>query len=346
MVANVQRPISIPEPTNNVDALWSSVKALKEAVETIQGIRGNREYALETKLLDEINDLEQQIDAIAIASGVVSFNSRSGAVVPLQADYDSFFLTQAEGDAIYEDDLGNPAANGYHLVSTTGGVRTWEAVGGGINNTPLEIIGDINTATPPTTEVITAELHWKDLANDDVLATAGPINGNTFYLINRMHGGDMQFQVENSSGSAQQVFRAVADGGGVLMWQGNDQFATTADGVRAFGKVHGETLYLDERANADDDVPGDGQVWVKFGTPNTLWFTDDDGNDIQLGVGEATPTHIGEVTGDASLTLDVTAITNRNDVTAESADDVAIHDNSDGLIKKVNLSSITDGGYF
>jgi len=57
--------------------------------------------------------------------------------------------------------------------------------------------------------------------------------------------------------------------------------------------------------------------------------------------------HTGEVTGvDEALTLDVTAITNRADVVADSADDVAVHDDTDGTIKKVNLSSITDAGYF
>ena len=58
------------------------------------------------------------------------------------------------------------------------------------------------------------------------------------------------------------------------------------------------------------------------------------------------PTHTGEVTGDTNLTLDVTAITNRVGVVADAADDVAIHDDTDGAIKKVNLSSITDAGYF
>ena len=58
------------------------------------------------------------------------------------------------------------------------------------------------------------------------------------------------------------------------------------------------------------------------------------------------PTHTGEVTGDTNLTLDITAITNRSDVVADSADDVAIHDDSDGTLKKVNLSSIGDAGYF
>ena len=53
----VQIDISIPEPTNDLDALWSTTKALKEAVEMIQGIRGNREYVL-------VEDLEKQLDDI------------------------------------------------------------------------------------------------------------------------------------------------------------------------------------------------------------------------------------------------------------------------------------------
>lgn len=58
------------------------------------------------------------------------------------------------------------------------------------------------------------------------------------------------------------------------------------------------------------------------------------------------PTHTGEVIGDTNLTVDITAITNRTDVVADSDDDVPIHDDTDGTLKKVNLSSITDAGYF
>jgi len=190
MAAFIQRSIAIPEPTNEPDALWRTTQALKEAVEMLQGDRGSRAAALVSNVDVSINDLQVQIDALTLsAGGVNSFNTRTGAVVPLQSDYDSFFLTQAEGDALYEDDLGNPGSDGDHLVSTTGGVRTWE--------------------TP-----------------------------------------------------------AVA------------------------------------------------------------------------------ATHTGEVTGDTNLTVDVTAITNRTDVVADAADDVAIHDDTDGSFKKVNLSSITDGGNF
>ncbi len=59
-----QRAISIPEPTNDVDSLWRSVKALKEAVEVIQGIRGNRGYVLDEDFENAIGDLQKQIDAL------------------------------------------------------------------------------------------------------------------------------------------------------------------------------------------------------------------------------------------------------------------------------------------
>lgn len=188
-MAGTQKSVAIPEPTTDTDALWRTTQALKEAVEVLQGDRGNRSAALTVDVTTSVDDLQDQLNDVTSSSGVSSFNSRTGAVAPQQSDYDSFFLTQAEGDASYEDDLGNPSTDGDHLVSTIAGARTWE-------------------------------------------------------------------------------------------------------------------------------------------TPS------------------AGPTHTGEVTGGTNLTLDITAITNRSDVVAAPADDVAVHDDSDGTLKKVNLSSITDAGYF
>ena len=44
------------------------------------------------------------------------------------------------------------------------------------------------------------------------------------------------------------------------------------------------SIYLLEKAAADADVPAYGQIWVKTGTPNELWFTRDDGTEIRLDV--------------------------------------------------------------
>lgn len=64
-----------------------------------------------------------------------------------------------------------------------------------------------------------------------------------------------------------------------------------ASGSRAFSGAisHGtnditgvDSLFIDEKASADADVAGDGQVWVKNTTPNALWFTDDAGTDWRV----------------------------------------------------------------
>lgn len=44
------------------------------------------------------------------------------------------------------------------------------------------------------------------------------------------------------------------------------------------------TLNMQEFAAAPADIAGVGQLWVKNDTPNTLWFTNDAGTDVQLGV--------------------------------------------------------------
>lgn len=142
----LQKPIAIPEPTNEPDALWRTTQALKEAVEVLQGQRGSREAALKADLESAIANFETGVES---ATGVDSFNTRTGAVTPQQSDYDSFFLTQAEADALYEAVLGNPAADGYHLVSTAAGVRTWEAVAGAATHTG-EVTGDTNLSLDVT----------------------------------------------------------------------------------------------------------------------------------------------------------------------------------------------------
>ena len=47
------------------------------------------------------------------------------------------------------------------------------------------------------------------------------------------------------------------------------------------------TMKLIEQAAAETDTAGSGQIWVLTATPNTLWFTNDAGTDVQLGLGAA-----------------------------------------------------------
>lgn len=61
--------------------------------------------------------------------------------------------------------------------------------------------------------------------------------------------------------------------------------------------TNGGVLFLTEQAAAEADVAGKGQVWVKTGAPNTLWFTDENGTDIQLGVGGAGSSQTCDING-------------------------------------------------
>lgn len=45
------------------------------------------------------------------------------------------------------------------------------------------------------------------------------------------------------------------------------------------------SMFIEERADADADVAGYGQLWVNTAEPNELFFTDDAGTDFQLGTG-------------------------------------------------------------
>ena len=64
---------------------------------------------------------------------------------------------------------------------------------------------------------------------------------------------------------------------------------------------------LKEQASADADVEAYGQLWVKTATPNELWFTDDAGTDVQLGV-DGTPTLDNAYTNGRTIVMDLDEI--------------------------------------
>ena len=65
----------------------------------------------------------------------------------------------------------------------------------------------------------------------------------------------------------------------------NQELTVTGDLNVTGDIVNVGTMKLTEQVSANADEAGKGQLWVKNTTPNELWFTDDAGTDVQLGVG-------------------------------------------------------------
>ena len=95
------------------------------------------------------------------------------------------------------------------------------------------------------------------------------------------------------------------------------------------------TVFIQERADAQADEAGKGQLWVDNQTPCELYFTTDAGNDIQITSGTsvagsatavsmtngsnnriATATGAAALNGEANLTFDGTTLLVDSDVTA------------------------------
>ena len=83
---------------------------------------------------------------------------------------------------------------------------------------------------------------------------------------------------------------------------------TTADlDMAGYNIDSADSIYLDEKASADADIAGDGQIWVKTATPNELWFTDDAGTDFQ--VATKTGTHSAKEAIGFAVSDETTALT-------------------------------------
>jgi len=95
--------------------------------------------------------------------------------------------------------------------------------------------------------------------------------------------GRLAIQQTSTGGTIEDIWINMQRNGAVQLYFNNvQQFVTSADGVR-LPNSGGQSLYFDEKAAANADVAGQGQVWVRNDAPNTLMFTDDAGTDFVIG---------------------------------------------------------------
>ena len=74
-----------------------------------------------------------------------------------------------------------------------------------------------------------------------------------------------------------------SSGGSVVVLSGGSVGINAATPITTLTLGSG-TFSIKELASADAPTAAHGQLWVKTATPNELWFTNDDGGDVQLGL--------------------------------------------------------------
>jgi hypothetical protein len=465
-MAIVQKAISIPEPVNQVDSLWRTTQALKEAVEMIQGIRGNREYAL----LCDLEDATTIINNIVGGGipGITTLVALSDTDLSGQAQYD--LLYNADG-ANWEDTAGLLQWNGSYLQLANANAINWlDGVGTSVemlawvdvaavgdpcidDNIILAKFNGTDGSTTYTELALNATTDFYGDAEQDTAVSAangasvlfdgtddyiawGPDNANYlvtasdeytaevfFQLVSLPANGDYYTLAAHTSQDWSQWWFALYNDNGTyqihvkrgfgttvtqtittpstgvmyhaaiqirqlttarqdVLFNGDHYYPGQAGGNPSAGGAISEQLTVGGWLNVPADVRDvmDGNIdsfrftkcaryldgnatytipdpdYFETGSPASEAFTVGDpgyvtnieGSEVQINgvLLESNVTHTGEVTGATVLAVDVTAITNRTDVVADAADDAMIHDDTDGTIKKVNLSSITDGGYF
>ena len=132
-----------------------------------------------------------QISALDTGSGNrIAFQHDPDGSLILRGNTDVRVQTGAGASSIQCDDASNTGI-------FFNGIRKFESDTGGMN-----IRADINTATPPTTEIPVCRVELRDLDGSDLLGTLGFIGGNDLIISNAMHGGEMFFRREDAGGDS------------------------------------------------------------------------------------------------------------------------------------------------
>lgn len=211
--------------------------------------------------------------------------------------------------------LGANSADSEFLVGTAAGALTWESgatvrtsLGLGTGDAPEFEDLDINDL------ILTGRI-WIESQGAIQLYDSGSANYVGFRAPATVGGGNdvlYTMPVDGNNGEA-----LITDGSGTLSWSTvASTFVSLSDTPAAYNTDQGRVCIVNstpdgvefsstlivpsagiayindvlmpfERAAAVADVEGRGQIWVKDTTPNQLWFTNDIGTDVQLGVPSA-----------------------------------------------------------
>jgi hypothetical protein len=186
--------------------------------------------------------IENKLEATSATSGTLR-GLKITAPWPVSGTYD--VLTALYVTPVSAAGIGPTTSHAIHIPP----IGTWLATTTTHHGILIEDAG--NTLTPPTTAFA--------LKIDDIT------------------GGTNRYPISQEGSNGQNWFRAkTAVGATSRPTSLTDQLEVTGDlGVT-------DSIMVTEKADANADVAGRGQIWVNTSTPNELYFTDDAGNDVQL----------------------------------------------------------------
>lgn len=193
------------------------------------------------------------------------------------------------------------ATDGYVLTADGAGGAAWEAVSGGGASSLFDlsdVAADPDADRAPFWDDSAGSMIWSNASdfaswlrsNANVVIssatteiTASWVFNNPFYDVKfdpgvslqiQNPGDDGQFLISVSNDFVDDLlqFNAISGASG-----GYALFSSGIGSVRMQ-----QPLYIQERAAADGDLSGYGQLWIKNTTPCELWFTDDAGTDTQI----------------------------------------------------------------
>lgn len=267
-------------------------------------------------------------------------------VTQLDGTADRFIYVSSTGD-VTEIALG---ASGTYLESQGAtSVPTWSTPSGS---------GDVSKVGTPVNDQIGV---WtgdgtiegtSGLTKTSTQFTAGNYTFNTDQTVG---AGQDNYVLTYDDASGEIGLEASAGGGGGDAWSDpvDADIVPDGDGTRDLGATatrFAETytdklnvtgsIFLTEKADADADVAGDGQLWVNTATPNELYFTDDAGTDFKLSNSEVTGTSGQIYVFDG--TPELAAVTMSGDATIAAGGALTVNAASLTVAGKIEIATVAE----
>ena len=200
-------------------------------------------------------------------SGVINFTEGTSAFSSVAGEGQLWVRNDTPNVLVFTDDAGTDFD-----LNTAGGI------GGSITDNQIavgaatadDIEGDANFTWDATTLRMNGIMRFVERA-----ASLGDVAGESQLWVRNTSDGELV--LTDDQGLDQNLSSSLYFNGAV---KASGQLVGLDITGNLYVNISGQSIYLGEKASANIDQAGDGQLWVRSDTPNNLMFTDDGGNDF------------------------------------------------------------------